>query len=107
MAFEAPRPWASVARLAEQRDAVFLDAAREARVRDRLQHVLELHDVQQLVIAAVAEQNPQELVRQRAMLRMHEVEREARSLCGPVLPFLAPRVVERELQLVLHRGRAK
>ena len=107
VAFEAPRPRHRIARLAEQRDAVILDAARKARSRRRLEHVLELHDVQELVIAAVAQQQPEELVRQRAMLRMHEIEAQSRALRRPVGPLLALGAVERQQELVFHRVRAQ
>ena len=74
MAFEAPRPGFRHRGRAEQHDLVVTDAARQSGGVEHPQDLLELHDLDDLQVAACAQERRQELLRQAALLARHQIE---------------------------------
>ena len=97
---EAPRPSLRQRRLAEQHDLVVADAARQARRVEHPEDLLELHDLDDLEIAARAQERRQEPVRQPPLLAGHQIERHADTLRRPIGPVAARFVAELEREVL-------
>ena len=99
MTLETPRPRVCERWLAEKRELVVADAARQAGRVEHAENLLELHNLHHFQVATGAEQRREKLMREPPLGGRHEIERHTDALRGPVGPVLARLVVEVERQI--------